>query len=114
MPSVQLTPFVEKLEDAPSFQAELLERIRLWAKELGFSQIGVASVDLSHAEKGLLDWLQNGFHGEMSYMSAHGLKRARPAELVPGTLSVLTAKMDYLPRDTQTQEGQWLQEERSR
>ncbi len=114
MSSVQLIPFVEKLEFAPSFQAELLERIRLWANELGFSQIGVASVDLSHAEKGLLDWLQKGFHGEMSYMSAHGLKRARPAELVPGTLSVLTAKMDYLPRDTQTQEGQWLQVERSR
>ena len=57
-----------------------------WARELGFSQIGVAGVDLSSAEPGLLAWLSNGFHGEMAYMQAHGLKRARPAELVPGTL----------------------------
>ncbi|WPB58164.1 tRNA epoxyqueuosine(34) reductase QueG [Xylophilus sp. GOD-11R] len=67
---------------------------------MGFSQIGVAGVDLSGAEQGLLDWLAHGFHGEMHYMAAHGLRRARPAELVPGTVSVLTARMDYLPRDT--------------
>ena len=72
-------------------------RIGEWARELGFSQIGVAGVDLSSAEPGLLAWLDNGFHGEMAYMQAHGLKRARPAELVPGTLSVITARMDYLP-----------------
>ncbi len=47
-----------------------------------------------------MDWLSRGFHGEMAYMAVHGLKRARPAELVPGTVSVLTARMDYLPRDT--------------
>ena len=51
---------------------------------------------------GLLAWLNNGFHGSMDYMAAHGLKRARPAELVPGTLRVITARMDYLPRDTPT------------
>ncbi|MBS0608828.1 MAG: DUF1730 domain-containing protein, partial [Proteobacteria bacterium] len=71
-----------------------------WARELGFSQIGVAGVDLSSAEPGLMHWLAEGFHGEMHYMAAHGLKRARPAELVPGTVSVITARMDYLPRDT--------------
>ncbi|MFL6692145.1 MAG: QueG-associated DUF1730 domain-containing protein, partial [Ramlibacter sp.] len=71
-----------------------------WGRELGFSQIGVAGVDLSDAEAGLLQWLSNGFHGEMVYMEAHGLKRARPADLVPGTLSVITARMDYLPADT--------------
>jgi epoxyqueuosine reductase len=71
-----------------------------WARELGFSQIGVAGVDLSSSEPGLLHWLSNGFHGEMAYMAAHGLKRARPAELVPGTVSVVTARMDYLPRGT--------------
>jgi epoxyqueuosine reductase len=60
----------------------------------------VAGVDLSSAEPGLLQWLSNGFHGEMAYMEAHGLKRARPAELVPGTLSVITARMDYLPSAT--------------
>ena len=71
-----------------------------WGRELGFSQIGVAGVDLSSAEPGLLEWLSHGFHGEMAYMQVHGLKRARPAELVPGTLSVITARMDYLPAAT--------------
>jgi epoxyqueuosine reductase len=74
--------------------------MQAWARELGFSQIGVAGVDLSSAEPGLEQWLAQGFHGEMHYMQAHGLKRARPAELVPGTVSVITARMDYLPRDT--------------
>jgi epoxyqueuosine reductase len=71
-----------------------------WARELGFSQIGVAGVDLSAAEPGLAAWLAQGFHGDMHYMASHGLKRARPAELVPGTVSVITARMDYLPRHT--------------
>ncbi len=48
----------------------------------------------------MLAWLERGFHGDMAYMAAHGLKRARPAELVPGTVSVITARMDYLPRAT--------------
>jgi epoxyqueuosine reductase len=74
-----------------------LAQLREWARELGFSQIGVAGVDLSSAEPGLLAWLANGFHGGMDYMQAHGLRRARPAELVPGTTSVITARMDYLP-----------------
>jgi epoxyqueuosine reductase len=76
----------------------LVQRLRGWARELGFSQIGIAEVDLATAEAGLLDWLQAGFHGGMGYMAAHGLKRARPAELVPGTVRVITARMDYLPR----------------
>ncbi len=74
--------------------------MQAWARELGFSQIGIAGVDLSSAEPGLLQWLDNGFHGEMAYMQTHGLKRARPAELVPGTVSIITARMDYLPRHT--------------
>ena len=74
--------------------SQLVPRIQQWARELGFSQIGVAGVDLSSAEPGLVQWLGQGFHGEMHY-----LKRARPAELVPGTVSVITARMDYLPRD---------------
>ena len=76
---------------------QLLTQIRSWASELGFSQIGVAGVDLSSAETGLSAWLAAGFHGDMHYMEAHGLKRARPAELIPGTVSVITARMDYLP-----------------
>jgi epoxyqueuosine reductase len=76
----------------------LLESIRKWATELGFSQIGVAGVDLASAEPGFEAWLAAGFHGSMAYMRRHGLKRARPAELVPGTVRVITARMDYLPR----------------
>lgn len=60
----------------------------------------MAGVDLSSAEPGLSEWLAQGFHGDMAYMAAHGLKRARPAELVPGTVSVVTAHMDYVPADT--------------
>ncbi|HEY9106510.1 MAG TPA: tRNA epoxyqueuosine(34) reductase QueG [Roseateles sp.] len=79
----------------------LLERLRGWARELGFSQIAVADVDLSSAEPGLQAWLDAGHHGRMHYMEAHGMKRARPAELVPGTLRVVTARMDYLPQGTE-------------
>ena len=79
---------------------QLVFQIQAWARELGFSQIGVAGVDLTSAEPGLLAWLAAGFHGDMHYMAAHGLKRARPAELIPGTVSVITARMDYLPAST--------------
>ncbi|MBX3658976.1 MAG: tRNA epoxyqueuosine(34) reductase QueG [Ramlibacter sp.] len=79
-----------------------MENIKAWAHELGFSQIGVSGVNLSHAEAGLSAWLARGFHGEMAYMASHGLRRARPAELVPGTVSVITARMDYLPAATPT------------
>src|SRR6218665_2471977 len=78
----------------------LLAQLREWGAALGFSQIGVADVNLSSAEPGLLAWLSEGFHGSMGYMATHGLKRARPAELVPGTVRVITARMDYLPRHT--------------
>lgn len=77
--------------------SRLLQAVREKGAELGFSQIGVADVDLSSAEPGLMAWLAQGFHGEMHYMASHGLKRARPAELVPGTVRVITARMDYLP-----------------
>ncbi len=60
----------------------------------------MAGVDLSDAEAGLSQWLINGFHGAMGYLAAHGLKRARPAELIPGTVRVVTARMDYLPQRT--------------
>jgi epoxyqueuosine reductase len=83
-----------------SDSAHFVTQIRSWGRELGFSQIGVSGIDLSSAEPGLLRWLAAGFHGDMQYMAAHGLKRARPAELVPGTVSVVTARMDYLPAST--------------
>ena len=84
--------------------AGLWHEIEAWGRALGFSQLGVADVDLRSAEPGLLAWLAAGFHGEMGYMAHHGLKRARPAELVPGTLRVITARMDYLPA---TQPAGW-------
>lgn len=70
-----------------------------WARELGFSQIGVSGVDLSAVEPDFLDWLAKGYHGDLDYMHKHGTKRMRPAELIAGTLSVITVRMNYLPRD---------------
>lgn len=75
----------------------LNHRIRCWAKELGFQSIGISDTDLNVAEKGLLDWLAQGRHGELDYMASHGSKRSRPAELVPGTLRVISLRMNYAP-----------------
>jgi epoxyqueuosine reductase len=86
----------------------LHQRLREWAHEAGFSQIGIAGVDLADAEPGLAAWLAAGFHGGMGYMAAHGLRRARPAALVPGTVSVITARMDYLPRAV---DDGWVEQE---
>lgn len=77
--------------------AELAAAIKTWGRELGFQQIGIADIDLSTHEARLLDWLAGGFHGEMDYMARHGLKRGRPAELLPGTVRAIAARMDYLP-----------------
>jgi len=82
----------------------LLAQLQAWARALGFSQIGVAGIDLADAEPGLQAWLDAGFHGTMQYMARHGMTRARPAALVPGTVSVITARMDYLSRHTA---GDW-------
>jgi epoxyqueuosine reductase len=76
---------------------EFLHKLRTLGAQLGFSQIGVTGIDLAQAESGLQEWLNAGFHGSMGYMAAHGMKRARPSELVPGTVSVITVRMDYLP-----------------
>jgi len=75
----------------------LLLAIKSWGRELGFAEIRIADTDLTRAEAGLRAWLDAGHHGEMDYMAAHGSKRARPAELVPGTVRVISARMDYLP-----------------
>ncbi|HLT91678.1 MAG TPA: tRNA epoxyqueuosine(34) reductase QueG [Woeseiaceae bacterium] len=77
--------------------AALKQRIREWSAELGFQALGVADVDLAEAEARLRAWLDEGFHGEMAYMERHGTRRTRPAELVPGTLRVISVRMDYLP-----------------
>ncbi|MGY6160268.1 tRNA epoxyqueuosine(34) reductase QueG [Paraburkholderia strydomiana] len=75
----------------------LARNIKTWGRELGFGAIGISDTDLSAAEAPLAAWLEAGCHGEMDYMAKHGMKRARPAELVAGTLRVITARIAYLP-----------------
>ncbi|NVK54125.1 MAG: tRNA epoxyqueuosine(34) reductase QueG [Alteromonadaceae bacterium] len=78
---------------------KLVDDIKAWAFALGFQQVGISDIDLSQHEAHLQEWLDNQYHGEMDYMASHGLKRARPAELVPGTVRVISVRMDYLPPD---------------
>lgn len=73
----------------------LTARIKAWGRDLGFDAVGISDIDLGRAEQGLMEWLAAGFHGEMDYMARHGTRRARPAELVPGTLRVITARVNY-------------------
>ena len=94
--------------ESPDLQ-ELARAIKAWGRELGFADVRIADVDLAHAEEGLRAWLAAGHHGEMDYMASHGMKRARPAELVPGTVRAIVARMDYLP----LQEG-WRERELAR
>jgi epoxyqueuosine reductase len=74
----------------------ITQRIKAWGLELGFQAVGIADCDLSAAEPRLLEWLERGWHGEMEYMARHGALRARPQELRPGTLRVITCRMNYL------------------
>lgn len=80
--------------------AELTALVKTWGRELGFQQIGIADIDLGEHEARFLHWLAAGFHGEMAYMARHGVKRSRPAELVPNTVRVIAARMDYQPPKT--------------
>ncbi len=77
----------------------LAKSIKLWGKELGFQQIGICDIDLSQDERYLNAWLEQGMHGEMDYMARHGQKRSRPEQLLPGTLTILSLRMDYLPEN---------------
>lgn len=82
----------------PDQSVRLAQDIRQWSAELGFADVRIADANLEGAGEQLQQWLAAGYHGEMNYMAAHGLRRARPAELVPGTVRVISARMDYLPR----------------
>ncbi len=75
----------------------LATQIKCWGRELGFAQLGITDTELAAHETHLLNWLRAGFHGEMQYMARHGVKRSRPADLLPGTLRVISARMDYWP-----------------
>jgi epoxyqueuosine reductase len=92
-----------RLDDAAL--AALASRIKAWGRELGFGDVGISDTDLADAEAGLAAWLDAGCHGEMDYMAKHGTKRARPAELVAGTLRVISARMAYLPAGTGAGKG---------
>ena len=74
----------------------LAKNIKTWGKARGFQHIGISDIDLSHAEPAFIEWINQGFHGEMNYMARYGVTRLRPAELVPGTVRVISARMDYL------------------
>lgn len=93
--------------------AALARDIKQWARELGFQQAGIADCDLSAAEPRLLAWLAKGWHGDMDYMARHGTARSRPRELVPGTLRVISARMDYLPQGARKIEDVLAEPERA-
>ncbi len=76
---------------------DFVSKMRSWASLLGFSGLRIADIRIDETEKRLQQWLGNGFHGEMHYMAAHGMKRCRPDELLPGTLRVIVVCMNYLP-----------------
>jgi epoxyqueuosine reductase len=80
-------------------EASVAARVKRWGREQGFDAIAIAGTDLAEEEARLLEWLGRGWHGEMDYMARHGARRARPAELVPGTVSVITARLNYTPVD---------------
>ncbi|MDF0534062.1 tRNA epoxyqueuosine(34) reductase QueG [Shewanella sp. A32] len=77
--------------------SQLARDIKAWGQALGFAQVGISDIDLTDEEPRLQQWLAQGCHGEMQYMAQHGMMRARPQELHPGTLRVISVRMDYLP-----------------
>lgn len=88
---------MSEISPSPAPLVDLVQAIRRWGHELGFQQIGIADIDVSEDEERLMRWLEQQRHGAMEYMHRHGRRRARPQELVPGTLRVISARMDYLP-----------------
>ncbi len=76
---------------------QLAADIKHWGQALGFAEVGITDTDLQHAEVEHQHWIDKGFHGDMDYMAKHGTKRTRPAELVPNTIRVISARLDYKP-----------------
>ncbi len=89
------------MSSAPLDLLALTASIREWAAQLGFQQVGITDINLTEDALRLDAYLAAGYHGEMEYMASHGTMRSRPDELVPGTLRVISVRMDYLPEDTQ-------------
>jgi epoxyqueuosine reductase len=90
---------------APSELAALKSDLLEHARRLGFDALGVSSVEIPDDERHLIRWLSDGFHGEMHYMQRHGSKRSRPQELVPGTVRVVSARLDYWPGEARAAES---------
>lgn len=91
----------------------LATKIKEWGAELGFQQVGITDVDLERHELFLKHWLEQGYHGELDYMASHGAKRSRPAELLPGTVRVISVRLDYLTVDPRHSDAQ-LQPDKAR
>lgn len=83
---------------------QLAVQIKQWGRELGFQQVGISDANLPEYEARLDEWLAKGYQGEMDYMARHGTKRSRPDELIPGTQSIISVRMDYLPPEARFQE----------
>ena len=77
--------------------ATFLINLHSWAEQLGFQQLAIAHTEIAEHEAHLNNWLERNFHGNMEYMARHGSKRSRPNELEPGTISVISVRMDYFP-----------------
>ena len=86
----------------PTDFISLTQQVKTWGRELGFQQVGIADIDVSAHAAHLREWLGKQYHGEMAYMERHAELRGDPAQLVPGTLRVISLRMDYLPADIQT------------
>ena len=84
--------------------AQLAANLRTWGLELGFQQVGITDLNIADDEARLMDWLARGRHGEMQYMERYGRKRARPNEIVPGTIRVISARMNYVTPEARATE----------
>lgn len=91
----------------------LADSIKNWGKALGFSAVGITDTDLANAERHYQAWIEKGFHGDMDYMAKHGNKRTQPAELVAGTMRVISVRMDYQPPNAKDTEEVLAQSEKA-
>ena len=92
--------YAEKSSYDPDYYS-LAEQVKQWGNELGFQQIGITDTDLAQDEQYLLKWLEKDMHGDMDYMQRHGSKRSRPADLIPGTIRIISAKLHYMTKQDQ-------------
>ena len=92
------------MNDSTTDFSKLTQDIRIWSKELGFNEIGITNTELSDHEAHLMNWLAAGYHGEMHYMDQHGTKRSRPDSLIPGTIRIISTRINYQTPDATNEE----------